>query len=264
MPPPVTSISPHWSIPYWLISFGSWGYQSPVSFVLDCLYAFFINGSSYHFWFFPALMTAACLVSCFYRSRCRRLLLPVSFLFYALGCFGTAYDQIALRIPLLGQLILSPHFLVIRRYFLMGFPFFASGLLVRHLADRKPSDGALWISVCACAVLWFAEIVVIRSFGTGSDIVITYGLYPLVVSVMLLLLRHPLPEHTQTAAICRSGANFMYYAHPLFITVLNAAAGLMSVRIPETLLFLLVITLTGSISLWIHHAGIPILKKLIQ
>lgn len=45
-----------WSIPYWLISFLTWGYRNPISFTYECIYSFFINGSSYHFWFFPALM----------------------------------------------------------------------------------------------------------------------------------------------------------------------------------------------------------------
>lgn len=253
-----------WSIPYYLISFATWGYKSPLSFPVECIYAFFINGSSYHFWFFPALLLSACLVSCFYRFRFRRLLLPVSLALYAVGCFCCAYDSIAIRIPLLSRFVLSSHFLVVRRYFLMGFPFFAGGLLIRRLADRKPSDAALCIALPACAVLWLVEIILIRHFEIGSSIVITLGLYPLMVSIMLCLLRHPMTKHANTAVVCRSCANFMYYAHPLFITFLNTAAGLLSIQLSETPLFLLVLALTGSVSMLVHHTNIPLLKKLIQ
>ena len=253
-----------WSIPYWLIAFFTWGYTAPVSFILDCFYAFFINGSSYHFWFFPALILSACFVSCFYRFRFRRLLLPVSLALYAAGCFCCAYDSIAIRIPLLSRFVLSSHFLVVRRYFLMGFPFFAGGLLIRRLAERKCSDLAVTVSVLLCAALWVAEILVIRLFALGSDIVITYGLYPLVAAVMLCLLRHPLPKHARTAAMCRSAANFMYYAHPLLITLLTFAADLLSVQISQTPRFLLVVILTVAVSLSIHQTNIPVLKKLLQ
>ena len=253
-----------WSIPYCLISFCTWGYTMPASFVLECIYAFFINGTSYHFWFFPALILSALLVTCFYRFRCRKLLLPVSILLYAVGCLCCAYDTLALRIPLLDRLLLSPHFLVIRRYLLMGFPFFAAGYLIRRLAERKWSDLAVTVSVLLCAALWGAELVVVRRFELGSDIVITYGLYPLVASVLLCLLRHPLPKHARTAAMCRSAANFMYYAHPLLITLLTFSADLLSVQLSQTPRFLLVVILTVAVSLSIHQSNIPVLKKLLQ
>lgn len=253
-----------WSIPYWLISFLTWGYRNPISFTYECIYSFFIDGSSYHFWFFPALMLSACLCSALYKIGGRRLLLPISLALYAVGCLCCAYPDLALRLPPLKVLRGFSQFLLIRRYLLMGFPFFASGALARNLAARKLSNKTLLFGTSILVLLWSLEILAVRHFQRECDIVITFGLYPLTVSVILFLLRHPLPDQQQSAAACRYAANFMYYAHPLTIILLQVLADTLSLPLTQTPLFLLVVILTAAAGLLIHSGNHPMLKRLIR
>lgn len=52
-----------WSVIYYISDFISWGHTSIKGYIVNCLMSFFISGSHYHFWFFPALIFSVCAVT---------------------------------------------------------------------------------------------------------------------------------------------------------------------------------------------------------
>ena len=233
-----------WSVPYYAVDFLKWGYKAPLSFVIDCAISFFIYGSSYHFWFFPALFFSITLTTILWKCSRQKLLIALSLAAYALGCLGCSYQNLSIHIPILQNLYLSDHFTLIRRVVLMGFPFFVSGYLVQIVSDRMSrSDRHISITkgLMFFFSLWIIEIYIVTSANLADNIVITPMLYPLVITTLMYLLQNPFPISHNTGYRCRSSANFMYYAHPLFIMALNPF------QMSETTLFVLTVALTACI-----------------
>lgn len=247
-----------WSCVYYLVEFLQKGYQAPGKFLLRCVYTFFLSGSSYHFWFFPALIFAVCAATVIFRLRWEKILLPLSFVLYAVGCLGCSYRALGLRIPGLSALYTLEKFTAIRRILLMGFPFFLSGLLVSKILERlkrrRIAPGKLWLPWLVLVGLWLLEIVLVRCMDWQENIILTFGLYPLTVATLVLLLCHPMPQHRELSRRCRTMADFTYYAHPLVITLLSfGAERALGREIPETLLFVLVVLITGLLGVGIHR-----------
>lgn len=141
-----------------------------VSFTVDRMIAFVFVGSTGHFWFFPAIIIATCLVTLFYKAKISKALLPVSIVLYAIGCLGCSYFGLGVKIPLLGWLFRHPSFEAIRRIFLMGFPFFACGQLVLKLESKNvKSLSLLWLGA---AVLFVAEIYLVTCLKLASNVFI--------------------------------------------------------------------------------------------
>ena len=103
-----------WSVIYFLLDFVT-KEKSITTFIKDCVISFFVTGSYYHFWYFPALIFSVCVVTLLYKMKGIKLLLPVSILLYIIGCLGCSYYSIGNKIPILGELYSNPHFYIIRR-----------------------------------------------------------------------------------------------------------------------------------------------------
>lgn len=239
-----------WSIPYFIISFIQWGYRSPVAFSLECMYSFFLVGSSYHFWFFPALFISIGITTVLWKLGGRRLLIPLSLLAYVIGCLGCSYYQVGVQIPVLAELYGTTHFTEIRRILLMGFPFFICGYTVRlineSLQHRKRTIRSLPI-LCTCILLWSFELHWVISQKLYSNIVISPMLYPLVTVTLLTLVRSNASIPQPAAYKCRAAANFMYYAHPLCLMLL----GQLPAQITPTAQFTLTIIATFLIGIFL-------------
>lgn len=57
------------------------------------------------------------------------------------------------------------------------------------------------------------------------NIVLTFGLYPLVLSTLTVLVQNPLPKLQGISDTSRKLANFTYYAHPALILLINFVGG---------------------------------------
>ncbi len=155
------------------------------------------------------------MVTLFYKAKISKALLPVSIGLYIIGCLGCSYFGLGVKIPLLGELFRHPSFEAIRRIFLMGFPFFACGQLVLKLESKNvKSLPFFWLGA---AVLFVAEIYLVSCLKLASNVIITAGLYILLLFTILLLLKHPLPQYEKAAGFSRTIANFTYYSHPLLM-----------------------------------------------
>lgn len=238
-----------WSVFYYLVEFCGRGYKYPREFIHGCLYQFVISGSYYHFWFFPALIFSVFLVTLLYKLKCGKLLIPLSIGMYMIGCLGCSYYELGIKIPVFNMLFFSVHFDLIRRVLLMAFPFFVAGYLVHKIEDRvrtSVSDKKLLIIWGISCLLWLAEIILVICAKVQRNIIITFGLYLLVVVTLLVLLRNPLPKYKKLARCANVMANFTYYIHPFCILCVTFfGTHFLHINFTETPLFILVIFLTG-------------------
>lgn len=237
-----------WSFLYFTIDFAQWGHLNLKGFIVSCVYRFVITGSHYHFWFFPALIFAVCCTTIMFKIGCNKAIIPLSIIFYIIGCFGCSYYKIGINIPVLGRLFTFSQFNLIRRVLLMGFPFFTCGYLVYKIKEKvlhaitNKKLLLIWFAVIA---IWLTEIYIVRVFEWQTNIVITLGLYLLVIITLLVLLRNPLPQNKAFSARCRVLANFTYYSHPIWMICLTYFSNnILYINLTETPMFILTIVLT--------------------
>lgn len=237
-----------WSAIYFLkkllVVFASNG--SLLDWILTYVKNYFIFGSEYHLWFFPALFFCLFVVTLFYKIKQLRLLFCFSLALYALGCLGCSYYAIGEQIPVVQQIINLPQFEIIRRVVLMGLPFYMLGYAL-DAACRKIRGKRLTMGLVISVVLFLAEIVLVTVLGMQKNVIITFGLYALLLFVMLFLLQHPFTVREKTAHYARGIANFMFYSHPLVMSAILflSEAMLPGQTVSTTLLFLLTVLLTS-------------------
>lgn len=254
-----------WSFFYFLIAFAQWGYTDMKAFLVHCLVSFFFYGSAYHFWYFPALICAVCVIDWLWNLNMRTIILPLTFVLYGIGVLGCSYYNVCKTIPVIGQLYEHPQFMDIRRILFMGVPFFAGGYLVLKIENRISKRLCLFIWMAAL-IIWVAEIVIVINMEYQRSIVLTFGLYLFALSTVIILMKNDQPELSQYADVCRKLACFTYYSHPAFIMLINFAAGIQrakSLPIPNTVLFFLTVVITFIIGIEIIRFDNPKLNKLI-
>lgn len=236
-----------WSCVYFLIEFITWGYGQIKGFIVSGFIDFFIKGSYYHFWFFPALIISVCAVTLFYRLKLKKLIIPAGLFLYAIGCFGCSYNTIGIKIPLLSSLYNFSDFLVIRRIFMMGLPFFICGYIVNRIRERNITlnNKTLSALLCTAFIIWLAEIYLVLRMEWQDNIIITFSLFPLVIAVMLILLNNPLSDLNNISEKCRILANFTYYSHPLVMLIIKTVNG----TTPRLFMFILTVVITAVIGL---------------
>ncbi len=256
-----------WSCIYFVVSFVQWGHTSIKDYVLNCIYGFFVNGSFYHFWFFPALIFSVCITTFLFKIKCSQLIIPLSIVLYIVGCLGCSYYNIGVDVPILGNLFTYEYFLIIRRILLMGFPFFVSGYVILKIKEKfsRLSERKLFCYLSLAIVIWLLEIVLVIKLKLQTNIIITLGLYLLVVAVFLFLLKDPFAKLYKVSDLSRVTANFTYYSHPLIIICCGFVADTFyNKNISETPLFLLTVVIAGLIGFVIYKLNNRFLNFLIK
>lgn len=222
------------------------GKVAPVSFIKDTLFTFFINGSEYHFWFFPALIFSVCITTLFYKLKIFKALLPTSIVLFLIGCLGCSYYALGNKIPILSLLFNHPQFTTIRRIFFMAIPFFVCGHFVSLIKEKLTLKNRSTIVFTAIsAILFFSEILILTYFKIQREIVITPFLYIMLVFIMLLLLKNPLPKFEKLSNKSKFISDFTYYSHPLIISLVSYAfSNVFRITITETPLFFITIIIS--------------------
>lgn len=214
-----------WSVLYYIGPFISWGQENIRGFFGYVLHSFLFTGSSYHFWFFPAILFSVAAGTILFRPGVRKLLLPLSIGVFCLGAVCCTYGNAADSVPAVAEICAYPYFNQIRHIVFTGFPFFCSGYAVRQMrrSFRRFKSHSLLCLILAAAV-WLTEIVFVTHFRLYRTLAITPGLYLLTVSILNFLLEHPMPAAVKAASLCKVLANFTYYSHVLLIDLITLAA----------------------------------------
>lgn len=259
-----------WSLPYIGIRVLQMiGHESTLGIIKICCFEFFVSGSFYHFWFFPALFISVLLGTLMFRSK--RVMIPISICCYAIGVMGCAYTKIAEQIPILRFVYASQNFTIIRKILLMGFPFFVLGYCIYTIREKKlikeknkllwtfhNNPKLLWI---ISLTIWLIEIGIVLSLGIADNIIITFGLYAFVASTLNLLISYPLKEYRVVASNCRILSNVCYYIHPLILFSLRTLLGL---ELSQTSMFILVVLISSFCGFCLQRISIKVVHELIR
>lgn len=234
-----------------------------IEFLKQIISSYFIGGSYYHLWFFPALFFAIIVTTFFAKIKKVKILAYFSLILYVIGCFGCSYYEIGNKIPILNELINFSRFTLIRRVVLMGLPFFMMGYYIKMWEDKlknKMDNKKILYLLMGSIVAFVLEIVLVTQFEIQKNVIITIFLYFLVFFIIVLLLNNPLKGKEKIGKITRGMANFMYYSHPIFILLLNKISFIQN---KNTLIFILIVAITSLIGYIIVRMNNKVINKLI-
>lgn len=209
---------------------------------------YFVFGSAYHFWFFPALILSVSVFTAMHKLGLHKLLIPVSLVLYLIGCLGHAYYGIGGEISFLAVLFQIPNWRWISHVFTLGFPSFILGYVlyltrnqstfVKHTRRKDILAGVL-------LVVFLGEILILKVFDWARTTAQSIGLYLFMYAILDCLLNHPLPQYAKVGRTCRILANVVYYSHVLFIFIFNEMnASFFAGRLTYTVKFLFVFLLS--------------------
>ena len=178
--------------------------------------SFFLSGSYYHFWFYPAVIYALLLIGGVRRllgGRALRLLLPLAVMLYAVGLFGTGYLPLGRQLPGLSALYALESFEAIMHLALLGFPSIVFGMAAAHGSKRRPGR-----TVLLAAAAYVAESVLLcllLGWREDPQMLLTT---PLLTVLYLQWAQHSaLPTGKVNAPLLRTISAGMYNIHPLVL-----------------------------------------------
>lgn len=213
-----------WSIPYLVVNYYNQvvkGGRGLISFLLGSIKSFVLDGVTEHFWYFPALIFAVGFTTLIYKLRGERFFIPLAIFFFVVGCLGSGYYAIGKNIPGLNRLYHFPYYTVIRRWFLMGYPFLAGGYLIRKIENKVKEKKQVRIFWGISIAVFIAEMAMIHILQLHLNIILTFALYPLMCTTILMLLKHPVYRKADVSRLYNTLAKFAYYTHPLFMMLIT-------------------------------------------
>lgn len=258
-----------WSLFYFLIEFIEYGHsQTIMLFLKDCFIRFFFLGSHYHFWYFPALIFSVCITTFLYKFKLKKTIAALSVIFYIIGCLGCSYYKFGIRIPIINNLILSQYFNFFRRILCMAFPFFISGYIAYKIESKLKNNistvklNLLWL---ISSILWLAEILIVIVMDIQSNIILTFGLYVLLLITLIVLINNPFTKYIKISKCINIVANTTYYIHPFYIECLTIFGNrVLNISISETPMYFLVIMLTFISGYLIYRSGNTYIIHLVK
>lgn len=193
--------------------------EPTADFFLGKLADFFVSGTYYHFWFYPAVVYALLFIGIVKKllgSRALTLLLPLAAVLYAVGLLGTGYLPLGQRLPGLSALYGAEAFEGVMHLCLLGFPAVVFGMAGAHM--QKKISGSLLLAAAAAYVVESVLLCLVLGWREDPQMLIT----PPVLAVLLLCRAQssPLPEGRGNASLCRVVSAGMYNVHPLILAVL--------------------------------------------
>lgn len=235
--------------------------------VKDIFISFFITGSWYHFWFFPALIICIIIAYISYKFKLLKNIFIFSLILYLVGLLGTSYYELGKQIPILNSFIISKYFLVLRRIFFMGFPFFMIGYLLNiqknffSIFNTKTFYKIFVLNI----FLFLIEIFLVKYLNIQDNIIITLFLYPLCLLICIFLFKHPTNNFSKFEKLFKYISNLTYYIHPLVIIFLDLFfTKILKINLSETPMFFLVCITTTLAAYIINKYKNQFIIKLIS
>jgi len=257
-----------WSVIYFMtivpsIIKGSYPIASAVK---NFIKNYLLYGVYYHLWYFPALIFCVLVFAFFYKINKLKLLIYLSILLYSIGLLGVSYSKFGNAIPILNSLYDFSQFSLIRRVALTGIPFFVLGYIMyigKAYFDRI-SNRKSWIISIIIALGFVLEIIAITRLGISKQIMITIFLYFLTGWILILSIKNPMKNFSKHSMNFRYIGNFAYYAHPLYILIINTVCTrIFGQTLTQTPRFFIVCVLTITTSLLISKINNKYLLKLM-
>ena len=113
---------------------------------------FFLSGSYYHFWFYPAVIYSLVFIGLVKKRLGRKVLIPLALVLYLVGLLGTGYLPLGRQIPGLRNLYEAEHFEAVMHIAFLGFPSMVFGMAAARSSKKCPG----W-QVLMAAALYVAE-----------------------------------------------------------------------------------------------------------
>ena len=264
-----------WSIIYLPLNiyfFLKSGNRNIVNFIFNLLKNFFVTGSYFHFWFFPALIFAISLTYFLDNNeKIKKIIIPSSLILWGVGCLCYSYANLNFFV---NENWFQSWFIIgfnpIPLFIFMGFPAFINGYWVWGKWKEKGEYFSkkryilIYLSIFFL-VLFFMEMFIVSYFNFKAKISLSIFLYPLLMNTLLVLLAYPLTKFALIAPVCRYLANFTYYSHPLFICIISYFYKLFYYsQIPQTINFFTVCLLTMLSGLLLYYLKHEYNKKSIS
>ncbi len=249
-----------WTIVYYLLSATiniANGDIQIGEFLKERVIYFFVNGSYYHLWYFPAVIYSLIIVTVFWRFfgiKGIKIFAVIAIALYIVGSLGSTYLFFGNRIKIFSALYSNEWFDEFKHIVCMAFAFFSMPVFI---INRKLRIKPL-LFLLASIVFFIGEIafhILTAGFNANSEMLISAYILPL--AAINYLLQNPTKGSKSVSRYSRNTSMLMYYIHPLviiFITViiptntiivylltmiLCLAAGAVLTRFPSTFSILL-------------------------
>ena len=162
-----------WSIPYFLINVWVWHDEiSLIEIIKRLVIDYLFLGTSFQFWYFPALIYSVIIFTFIYKLFKGKMLpiLIISIILFALGCLLTSYS-VVIKIPLFLDFIKIEGSQTIIRVFFIALPFFTIGCLINNYRQKFAgfSNKIMCALLFISSILYFFEKTLLYLFYKKTD-----------------------------------------------------------------------------------------------
>ncbi|MGM9946901.1 acyltransferase family protein [Floccifex sp.] len=210
-----------WTVIY--LPYSIWDYTRNgfhISSIFSYIRDFLLNGSYYHLWFLPALITATIIVSFLYSKKGMMTTLKVSLILYIAGYFINVYAPVWEQLPLISFFysFFTKVFTTARNGFFFGPMFVSMGLLLSKTRRLPKKVNAIGFMISF--VLMVIEVTIYRFTGILRDLTCMYlCLIPAVYFFVNWMLTIDIP-YKDSYMTMRNESLLIYTSHILFAKVL--------------------------------------------
>jgi serine/alanine racemase len=191
------------------------------AFIKKLIIDYFFYGVSEHLWYCISLFIAICLLTLIYRLGLKKAVIYISCAALVISVLGVTYKaSLGSRIPLLGSLFCADYFYkIVFRLFIFGVCYVFLGAFIAENEQKITSSPGTEILLVISIILYAAE----KLFNIihGDDLLINITLFPMIMIIFAVLLRHSGSGQSAFSPYARNAATFTYYAHIMVIDIVG-------------------------------------------
>lgn len=200
-----------------------------ISMLKGFIVEFFIYGSAFHMWYMVALIYTVIIVNIFMKYNKLKYLYILSIIFFIVGILLGPYYKYISNINIINDLYELSLYIEFRRLFTIAIPFFMLGYLANKLKHVQKNS---LIFIIIFFILFILECNYIQNLESQKDMLTNIFMYPLIIFIFTYCLNHKLEKYNRYSMIANKLSSFVYFVHPIFISILK------NILLGETLLFL--------------------------
>jgi len=186
--------------------------------ILSIIKDLLINGTFYHLWYFPALLTGILIIYFSHQKIGKRLTLPIVFILYFLGLFGDSYFKITQTIPLLRKFYnLIFYIFDYTRNGIFYAPIFIYFGFLLHAKKQPISFKKNLVLIFINYLFLLIEGMILYYLKIPKHTSMYIFLLPVSFYIFNLIVNTKLTENKNI----RKLSNYLYILHPLFITIVH-------------------------------------------